>query len=185
MLQRQLGGAFARQAGLNDDGIRPVFFHRGESGLELVTAADPDRVDRRSGGFAAKLDLFEERFGEGIGRVGESGHAAHRRQHVADQLHAFAGQFGGNASQPSDISARPRKARDQPRTDGISRLSHDDRDFPRRSPRRQGSGREPRDDNVNLKSDQLRGQFGKPVDLAFRRSKLKSNVLPLDVPQIV
>src|SRR5215471_11623950 len=60
MLQRQFGGAFARQAGLNDDDVGPVFLHRGEGGLELLTAFDPDSVDRRSGGFAAQLDLFEE-----------------------------------------------------------------------------------------------------------------------------
>src|SRR5262249_39269206 len=98
--------------------------------------------------------------------------------------HAFASQFGGDASQPSDISARPRKARDQPRTDGISRLGHDDWDFPRRSPRRQGGGREPRDDDVDLKSDQLRGQFGKPVDLSFCRSKFKPNVLSLNIAEL-
>jgi len=39
----------------------------------------------------------EERFGEGIGRVGQSGDPAGRRQHVADQLDALAGQFGGYA----------------------------------------------------------------------------------------
>jgi hypothetical protein len=35
VLQRQLGGALARQAGLNDDGVGPVSLHRGESALEL------------------------------------------------------------------------------------------------------------------------------------------------------
>src|SRR5262245_29297975 len=89
VLQRQLGGALARQAGLNDDGVGSVSLHRGESALELLIVANPDRVDCGSGGFAAKLDLFEERFGEGIGRVGQSGDPARRRQHVADQLDAL------------------------------------------------------------------------------------------------
>ena len=84
-----LGGAPARQTGLNDDGIGPVLLHRCEGGLEL-TAADPNRVDGGSGGFATKLYLFEEGFGEGIGCIGQSGHAARPRQHIADQLHAFA-----------------------------------------------------------------------------------------------
>src|SRR4029450_3134885 len=116
MLQRQLGGAFGRQAGLNDYGIGPVFFHRGESGLELLTVADAYRADRSSGGFAAKLDLLEERFGEGIGRVRQGGHAARRWQHVAAQLDTLASQFGGNESHARHISAWPRKACDQPRT---------------------------------------------------------------------
>src|SRR3989440_9215896 len=80
MLQRQLGGALGRQAGLNDYGIGPVFLHRGESGLEFLAAVDPDSIDRGSGRFAAKLDLFEERFEEGIGRVRQSRHAARRWQ---------------------------------------------------------------------------------------------------------
>ena len=62
MLERQFGGAPARQAGLNDDSVGPVSLHRGESALELLIVADPDRVDRGSGDFAAELDLFEERF---------------------------------------------------------------------------------------------------------------------------
>src|SRR5262249_33042278 len=51
-LQRQIGGALGRQAGLNDDGVGPVSLHRGESALELLIVANPDRVDCGSGGFA-------------------------------------------------------------------------------------------------------------------------------------
>src|SRR6266516_3130894 len=90
----------------------------------FLATADLDRMDRSSGGFAAKLDLFEKRFGEWIGCVDQHGDPARRRQHVADQLDALAGQFSGYARDAGDISARPRKARDQPRTDGISCLGH-------------------------------------------------------------
>src|SRR4029450_9223748 len=114
MLQRQFGGAFAGQAGLNDDGIGPLLLHRGESALELLCAADPDGVDRSPGGFAGKLDMFEERFGEGIGRIGQSGPAASRWQQLPDEFDAFAGQLGGYASYAGDISARSRKTRDEP-----------------------------------------------------------------------
>jgi hypothetical protein len=37
---------------------------------------------------------------------------------------------------------------------------------------------------IHRETDQLGRQFGKPISVSFRRSKLKSNVLPLDVPQI-
>src|SRR6516225_5106406 len=184
MLQRQFGSAFGRQAGLNDYGIGPVFLHRGESGLELLTVADADRIDRSPGGFATKLYLFEERFGERIGRIGQSGHTARRWQHVADQLDTLASQFGGHGSHASDISARPRKARNQPRTDGISCLGHDDRDVTRRLLCRHSGRREPSDDDIDFETDQLSGQFRQPTDLSFRRSKLKSNVLPLNIPQV-
>jgi hypothetical protein len=120
MLERQLGGAFARQAGLNDHGVGPLFSSAAKAASNS-SAADPDGVNRSSGGFAGKLDVFEERFGEGIGRIGQSGHAACRRQHFPNEFDAFAGQFGGYASDPGDISARPRKTRDQTRADWISR----------------------------------------------------------------
>ena len=107
-----------------------------------------------------------------------------RRQHFPNEFDAFAGQFGGYASDPGDISARPRKARDQARAHWISRVRHHDWDFAGRLLCRLSGGREPSDDYIDFETDQLGGQFGKPVDLSFRRSKLKSNVLPLDVPQI-
>ena len=139
---------------------------------------------RTAGGFAAELDLFEERFGEGIGRVGQSGDAARRRQHVADQLDALASQFGGYAGDPGDVSARPRKARDQPRADRITRVGHHDGDFVRRLLCRLGGGREPSHDDIDLETDQLGGQFGNPVGLSLCRSKLEPNVLSLDISQI-
>src|ERR1700749_3388024 len=59
--------------------------------------------------------------------LGQSGHAARPRQHIADQLHTFASKFSSRGSYPGDISARSRKARNQPGTNGISGLGHDDR----------------------------------------------------------
>src|SRR5262245_36258032 len=170
MLQRrQLGGAFAGQAGLNDDGIGPLLLHRGESALELLSAADPDSVDRSSAGFAGKLDMFEERFGKGIGRIGKSGDTAYRRQHVPNEFDTFAGQFGGYASDPGDIAARSSKARDQPRADRIASVGHDDRDFACRLLCRLSGGREPSDDHIDFETDQLDGQIGNSVSLSFLR----------------
>ncbi|HZD29814.1 MAG TPA: hypothetical protein VE251_14125 [Xanthobacteraceae bacterium] len=161
-----------------------ILVHRGESGIQLLIAADPDGVDRRSGGCSAKLDLFEEGFDKGIGCIGETGDAARRRQHVADELDAFAGEFRADARNSGDVAARPRKAGDESRGDRISRVRHDDGDFVRGLLCRLSGGREPRDDDVDLETDQLGGQFGKPAELSLRRSKFVSNVLPFDIPEI-
>src|SRR5262249_54452276 len=106
---------------------------------------------------AGKLDLFEERFGEGIGRIGQSGHAACRWQQLPDEFDAFAGQLGGYASDAGDISARTRKARDQPGANRISCVCHDDRDLARRLLCRLGGGREPSDDHIDFEMNQLGG----------------------------
>src|SRR5262249_5562826 len=67
---------------------------------------------------------------------------------------------------------------------GVSCLGHDDRDVTRRLLCRHSGGRKPSDDDIDLETNQLSCQFGKSVDLSLRRPKLKSNVLPLDIPQI-
>ena len=164
MLQRQLDSAFARQAGLNDDGIGPLLLHLGESGLEFLTAADPDRVDCGSGGFAAKLDLFKKRFGEGIGYIDQSGHAARRRQHVADQFDTLLPASSAvTAAIPVTfppgrgrlaISPVPTGSPVSAMTIGISS---------RRLLCRQSGGREPSDNYIDFETDQLGRQFGKPV----------------------
>jgi len=141
-------------------------------------------MDHRSGDFAAKRNLLQERFGEGIGYIGESGHATGRRQQVANQLHALAREFGGHAGDPGDISARPRKARDESRADRISGLSHDDGDVARRLSGRHSGRREPGDDYIDVEADQLGGQFGQPARVTLRRSKLEANVLPFDIAKI-
>src|SRR5207253_552568 len=155
-----------------------------ESGLHFLIAADSDSVDRRSGCCTAELDLLEEGFDKGIGRIGENGDAARRRQHVADELDAFAGQFRGDARNSGDVAARPRKAGDEPGADWISRVRHDDGDFVRGLLCRLSGGGEPGDDDVDLETDQLGGQLRKPVELSVRRSKLVTNVLPFDIPEI-
>src|SRR5262245_65911903 len=99
-------------------------------------------------------------------------------------LDALSGQFRGYARDAGDVSTWSGKAHDRARADRISGLGHHDRDFPRRLLCRHSGGREPSDDDIDLETNQLSCQFGKPVDLSFRRPKLKSNVLPLDIPQI-
>ena len=101
-----------------------------------------------------------------------------------DELQPLCTLVSCDQCQSGDISARSRKARDQPGTNGISSLGHDDRDFERRLLCRQSGGCEPRDDYIDFETDQLGGQFGKPVEVSFSGSKLKSNVLPLDITQI-
>src|SRR5262249_59240616 len=50
--------------------------------------------------------------------------------------------------------------------------------------RRQGHGRAQRGDYIDLQSDQLCGQFGKPVELSLGPSIFQDNVATLDVSQL-
>ena len=104
------------------------------------------------------------------------------RQHFPNEFDAFAGQFGGYASDPGDISARPRKARDQARAHWIPAFCHHDWDFAGRLLCRLSGGREPSDDYIDFETDQLGGQFGKPVDLSFLADRNSNRMFsPLDV----
>jgi hypothetical protein len=144
---------------LNDDSIRPLFLHFSKSRFELLGAANHFRIDRRPGGYAAKPDLFEKRLGERIGRIGQCHYAMRRRQHLSNQLYAFAGQFRGHAGHAGDVAARPVEALNKSGFDRISRKRHDDWNIVRRPLRSLCGRRELGHDQINMEPHQLRGQF--------------------------
>ena len=133
---------------------------------------------------ASPPSLICSRKGLEKGSVALASAATRRRQHVADQFDALASQLGAYAGDAGDVSARPRKARDQPRADRITRVGHHDGDFVRRLLCRLCGGREPGHDDIDLETDQLGSQFGKPIGLSLCRSKLEPNVLSLDISQL-
>ena len=138
-----------------------------------------DRFDRGSDSVAGPLDLLEKRLRERIGSVGERRDPSRRRQDFTDQLDAFARQLRTDASQPSDISARPGKALYKAGFDRIADQRHDNRYIARRLPCGARGRREPGNDDISLESDQFRRQIGERVRPA--RPKLVSDVLPLEV----
>src|SRR5262249_39831295 len=58
------------------------------------------------------------------------------------------------------------------------------RDVGRRLFPRQRGGREPGDDDIDLETDELGGQFRKPVEASLCRAKLEANVLSFDIAQL-
>ena len=67
-----------------------------------------------------------------------------------------------------------------------NRITHahkNDGDSPGSVLSRPGVRRPGRDDHVNLKTDQLVGQGGKPVELVLSVSRLESYVLALDIAE--
>src|SRR6516164_11910 len=61
MLQRQIESGFAWETRLHDHGIGPLFVHGRKRRIELLHAADLDRLDCNAQGAAAILDEFTER----------------------------------------------------------------------------------------------------------------------------
>src|SRR5262249_37020222 len=67
--------------------------------------------------------------------------------------------------------------------DRISNSRHDDRNSCCRLLRRQSTRRERRDDYVDRQTNQLRRQFGQPIDIPVRRAKFEGKVLPLGITE--
>src|ERR1700730_13828922 len=182
MLERQLGSAFARQAGLNDDGIGPVFLHRCESGLKLLTAADPDRVDCSSGGFAAICS----RKGLEKGSVALARAVTRRAGCSMSRSSCTLLAASSAATDGIPVTFPPGRGRlatspvptgspVSAMTIGISRVAC----FAARA-----VGVNQVTMTSTLRRTSSAANSGSPVEVSSRRSKLKSNVLPLDIPQI-
>ena len=86
MFQRQFDGRFARQTRLHEDGVHPVLVHGRENRVELLRATDHENPDRNVQCSAAKLDLFDERPAERIGRIGQDRYTTRGRQHLANEF---------------------------------------------------------------------------------------------------
>ena len=89
MSQGQFDSTFARQSGLDDNGVHPLPGHFREGSIKLLCAMDQVRFDLNAEGAGSKLDLLQERLRERILRIRKCGHAASGRQHLSDELNSF------------------------------------------------------------------------------------------------
>ena len=84
--------------------------------------------------------------------------------------------------QPRDVPTRARKAGDESDPDWIGGVGHDDGDRPRHLlDNVHATGR---DEDIDLESDKLLGQFEVLVQSPCRVSLLNEDVFPLDVSQL-
>ncbi len=180
MFQCEVDSGLAWKTRLHDGGIRLLVDHGRKRRVELVCATDPDGLDSNTEYATGILDLFDVRSGEWVARVSEDGHAARRRQHVADEFKAFFRE-PGRTGQPSDVAARPRQAGNETGSNWIARPRHDDWNLCRRMPRRGDGRRQRRDDDIDLEKNQFVSQPAQALRLAIGGAELERDALPLDV----
>src|ERR1700682_2024833 len=86
------------------------------------------------------------------------------------------------ADTQGQVPARAGEALDEPIRDRIAfEIDPDDRDRPRRAHGRGERPRAPGEDEINLESDQVRGEGGEEINPAVRVSVLEGDVVSLDV----
>jgi len=76
----------------------------------------------------------------------------------------FAAQLRGERGQASNVSTRPRKAGNEPIANRIVIKRHDNGDRASRFPGGPRIGRAGRDNDVDLKTNQLSRERGKPIE---------------------
>src|SRR5262249_22293540 len=102
-----------------------------------------------------------------------------------EQLQVLAENVRADAvGHPGDVSARMRKARDEPEPDWIGETHSHDWDRPSGALGRQGCRRRYRCDDVDLEPDQLGCESREPVELALRRSKLDDDIPALNPAEL-
>ena len=67
MLECEIESRFARETPLHHDRVGPLSVHGRKSCVQLLLAADPDRLDGYAERAARLLDLLNERFCKWIG----------------------------------------------------------------------------------------------------------------------
>src|SRR5262245_32000962 len=168
MLECEAGYVLGRQASLYDDGVRALPFHGCECRVNLVQSAHGhNRSDFDSGDLTAMLYLTEDLLPGWIGSIAQCCNALYRRQHVTEQLDAFAMQLRAHQRHSGDVPAGARKARYETGTDGI-RGYDDDWDLLCRLLCCERTGRVNGDDDIDLERDELCGKPRKKIEFARR-----------------
>jgi hypothetical protein len=117
---------------------------------------------------------------DGVCRVAKHAHALHRRQHVPKQVDAFSVRGGRHQGDTGYVTAGIRKARDDAGFDWFARQYYG-WNIQGRLLRCQGARNIERHDDIDLESDQFGREIGKPIQFAFRRTKLEDNVASLNI----
>src|ERR671918_646001 len=95
----------------------------------------------------------------------------------------FSAYFWSKRGQSSDVSARPGKAVNKPRANGIAILPHNDRNYFRGVPGRPRIPRTERYDHVHFETNQVGRIVWELIRLALRKSKLDDNIFALYIPK--
>ena len=153
-------------------------------GIQRVLGADHDGLDLHSQGSCSNLDLLQEGLRKRIRRIRQDSDTTCGRQPLSNDFETVPRDLCSRRGQSADVAARPREADDETGSDWITCGRHYDRNLVRCLLRSLGGRRLVRNDDVNFETDQLRSETGEEVQLSFRRSNFKGNVLPIDIPAV-
>jgi hypothetical protein len=184
MPQGELGDA----AGIGD--VQPLINHRQRLGLSL---------GRREGGLqlveaphfhVPQLDLerrrallhgTQHRHHCGIARVREDGHPGQTRERGLHDLQSLGVELGVEERRAGNVPARSGQARHDSGFLRVADDSHHDGERRRRPFRHEGGGRPLSHDDVDVETDQLGRERGKPIVLALGPPERQRDVLALEV----
>ena len=114
----------------------------------------------------------------------EHGDAGYVREHILEQLQALGGQLWGEKGEPSQVPSRLRQAGDEPILDRIPHDRSNDGDGHSCLSGGNGSRCIARDDEVDVKANQLHRQIREMLDLALREPILDRDVLILNIAEL-
>ena len=132
---------------------------------------------------AASSISFNDLCGARAGRSPEDRHAGELGNDFLQKLQLFSADLRGKGGQSSNVSARSRKTGDEPASNWIIILRHDNWNRRQSLPWRRGLRRTSRDDDVYLETHQFGGERGEPIKFSLRRPILNDNdIFPSSIP---
>ena len=155
-----------------------------EGGPEVLGLSHVEQLRLEAEGTGRRLDLFPGRRESRAAHVQEGRDPGGFRNHLPEQLDPFRVDLGDDGAHPGDVPAGSGEARDDALPTGSASPVMTTGMVRGRMLGRQGRLRPSRHDQVDLQSDELRGQARESLVAAVGRAVLDHEVLPLDVPEI-
>lgn len=129
-----------------------------------------------------RVDVFHLRFSGGILRIDEHAHGCRIRQHLAQELHAFAGKRINEEGRAGDVGFRPVEGLHEPEPHRVAADTENDRDRFRcslRCPRRIRTLH--CDDHGYAPLHELRCERRQPIELTLGAPKVERKIPSVDV----
>jgi hypothetical protein len=130
------------------------------------------------------VDGFQLWRGTGIGRIPQDADPRGRWHELFEEFEPFREQIGVSVCKARGVPTRTGQTGHESGADGIRFAHEHDGDRARDFLGRESAAGRCRNENIDLDTDELRGERGEPLDLPRRISLLDDDVLTFDVSKL-
>src|SRR5262245_60461996 len=170
-----------------DESIGALFTHRQECAIELGSPPHLHELKLHLQGACCSCylphHLLHGRVAVSAG-MPEGSNARHGGKSLLEQLQPLGGKLRAEERHPGDVPTRPREAGREAVPDRVAHDRHHDGDSSGRLLCSEGRGGIAGENEIEIKTEQLRRQLWESLDPSIRSPVFDDDVLPLHIPAL-